>query len=154
MTKLKAVVVAVAMAIGFTGASSGQGKTDPALDNLAKEFMTAFNAKDAAKIAAFYADDAVVMPPNHAIVKGRAAIETYFKGEFKQDMNLQLRPMESSAAGTHAFEAGTSTVTIKDSGAAITDNGKYLTVFKRAGSDWKIAYDIFNSDQAPPAPKK
>ena len=69
--------------------------------------------------------------------------------------NLQLRPMESAIAGAQAFEAGTATVTIKGggvggSGAAVTDNGKYLMMFKRVGADWKITYDIFNSDQPPP----
>ena len=45
--------------------------------------MAAFNAKDAAKVALLYTDDAVVMPPNHALVKGRANIEAYFKQEFQ-----------------------------------------------------------------------
>jgi uncharacterized protein (TIGR02246 family) len=168
MRKVRVAIVTIAVAVSFAGFVQGQGKTDPALDKLGKEFMAAFNAKDAAKVASFYADDAVVMPPNQALVKGRANIEAYFKQEFQQGVtNLQLRPMESAIAGAQAFEAGTSTVTVKSggssmaltgvggSGAAVTDNGKYLTVFKRVGGDWKIAYDIFNSDQPPPpAPKK
>jgi uncharacterized protein (TIGR02246 family) len=162
MKKLGVAIVVIATA-AYAGVGQTQGKTDPALDKLAKEFMAAFNAKDAAKVASFYAEDAVVMPPNHALVKGRANIEAFFKQEFQQGVtNLQLRPMESAIAGAQAFEAGTSTVTIKGggvggSGAAVTDNGKYLTTFKRVGADWKITYDIFNSDQPPPpppAPKK
>jgi len=149
--------VTLAVAVGFAGVASAQGKTDPAMDKIAKEYMAAFNAKDAAKLAAMYADDAVLMPPNHALVKGRASIEAYFTQDFRQGaMTLQLRPTESAIAGSQAFEAGTSTVTIKPtgSGTPITDNGKYLTVFKKVGSDWKIVYDIFNSDQAPPPPPK
>lgn len=162
------VVVTIFMAAGFVGLVLAQGKTDPSLDKLDKEFLAAFNAKDAAKVASLYAEDALVMPPNHALVRGRANIEAYFKEEFQQGVtNLQLHPIESATANTQAFEAGTSTVTIKSGGssmsmpaaggsdAAVTENGKYLTVFKRVGNDWKIAYDIFNSDQPPPpAPKK
>lgn len=130
----------------------GQGKTDPRLDKLAQEFAVAFNAQDAAKVAAFYADDAVLMPPNQPMVKGRANIEAEWKRMFGQGVtSLQLRPMESLTTGDQAFEAGTSSVTMKGAG---TDQGKYVVVYKRVGGDWKIAYDIFNSDQPPPEPQK
>ena len=62
MKKLGVAIVVVATA-AYVGVGQSQGKTDPTLDKLAKEFMTAFNAKDAAKVASFYAEDAVVMPP-------------------------------------------------------------------------------------------
>jgi uncharacterized protein (TIGR02246 family) len=143
-----AVIVTVAAALVIT-AVQGQVKTDPALNKLAAEWAAAFNAKDAAKIASLYADDAVLMPPNLPMVKGRANIEAHFKGEIQQGVtNLQLRPLESAISGSQAFEAGTSTVTVP---GGQTEQGKYLVVLKRVGNDWKIAYDIYNSD-APPAP--
>jgi uncharacterized protein (TIGR02246 family) len=149
MRKL-AVAVTVAAALVIT-AVQGQGKTDPALNKLSAEWAAAFNAKDAAKVASLYADDAVVMPPNLPMVKGRANIEAHFKGEIQQGVtNLQLKPMESAISGSQAFEAGTSTATMP---GGQTDQGKYLVVLKRVGNDWKIAYDVYNSD-APPAPLK
>lgn len=154
MNKLGVAVVVIAIA-GFASPGRTQGKTDPALDKLAKEFVAAFNAQDAAKVASFYADDAVVMPPNVPLVKGRTAIEAHFKRDFQQGVsNLQLRPLESTTTGGQAFEVGTSTITIKTGTGTMTESGKYLTLFKRVGSDWKISYDIFNSDQAPPPPPK
>jgi uncharacterized protein (TIGR02246 family) len=155
MRKLGIAVVVFAT-VAFAGVGRSQGKTDPALDKLAKEFMAAFNAKDAAKVAALYAEDAVLMPPDTPIVKGRAGIEAHYKREFQQGVsNLQLRPTESAITGAQGFEVGTSTVTVKTDTTTVTDNGKYMTLFKRVGSDWKISYDIFNSDQAmPPPPKK
>jgi len=144
--------MAVALTVVFLGSlAGGQGKTDPALDKLAKEFVVAFNAKDAAKVVSFYAEDAVLMPPNQPMAKGRASIEAAWKGVFKEGVsNLQLRPIESVVAGNQAFEAGTSTVTVPGGG---TEQGKYVVVYKRVGNDWKIAYDIFNSDQPPPPPQ-
>ena len=50
MKKLGVAIVVVATA-AYVGVGQSQGKTDPTLDKLAKEFMTAFNAKDAAKVA-------------------------------------------------------------------------------------------------------
>ena len=151
MKTLAGCIVGVMMVASVLG---GQGKTDPTLDKLAKEFADAFNAKDAAKVASFYTEDAVLMPANRPMVKGRAAIEADFKKAFTEGVaSLQLRPMDSMIAGNQAFEAGTSTVTIKGSGGVMTEQGKYVVVFKRVGKDWKIAYDSFSGDQPPP-PKK
>ena len=97
------------------------------------------------------------MPPNATLIKGRAAIEAFFKSEFSVGVSgLKLNPIESVISGNIAFEAGTSVITIGRRTAptltganSTTENGKYLTTFKRIGGDWKIAYDIFNSDQPP-----
>jgi hypothetical protein len=30
------------------------------------------------------------------------------------------------------------------------DNGKYLAVWRKVGGTWKMSYDMWNSDVAPP----
>lgn len=140
-----------AAALAVAGVVFGQGKTDPALNKLAAEFEAAFNAKDAAKVASFYAEDAVAMPPNRPMVKGRSAIEAQLKAEMqRQPVTLKLSPFESAVTGDRAYEAGTSAVKLPD---GRTMNEKYLVVYKRVGGDWKIAYDIWNGD-APAPPEK
>src|SRR5687767_13999621 len=141
MRKQLGVAVVLAAAIAVTGLVRGQAKTDPALNKIAAEFEAAYNAKDAAKVASMYADDAVVMPPNAPMVKGRANIEARLKSDMAEGAKLQLKPIESSISGDMAFEAGSVVITM---GSGSTENEKYLTVFKRVGKDWKIAYDIFN----------
>lgn len=149
--KTVAVIVSVALLMS-AGLVRGQQKTDPSLDRLALEFAAAFNAKNAMKISAFYTDDAVLMPPAQSMVRGRGNIEAYYARGFEQDVSdFRLMPMESAVAGGHAFEAGTSRLTHRrglSSRAigAVTESGKYLVVYKRVGSEWKIAYDIFNTD--------
>ena len=150
MTRL-AVVFGLAAAITVTGVVRGQSKTDPTLNKMAVDWAAAFNAKDAAKLASFYADDGVYMPPNLPMVKGRANLEARFKREFQEGFtNLQLKPMESAISGSQAFEAGTATV---EAPGGLTENGKHLVVFKRVGNEWKIAYNIHNGDK-PAAPSK
>lgn len=150
MRKLS-IALTVAAALVVTGVVQGQSKTDPALNKLAAEFAAAYNAKDAAKVAGFYAEDAVAMPPNSPMVKGRSAIEARLKRDMQQDnVTLKLNPVESAISGEQAYEAGTTIVTLPNGS---TVNEKYLVVYKRVGNDWKIAYDIWNSD-TPPAPKK
>lgn len=150
----KTVVVGMLLLVG-SGPALGQGKTDPKLDELAAAFAAAFNEKDATKVAAFYTDDAVVMPPNMPMVKGRNDIEAYFKKGFSQaGGTMKLRPIESVVTGALAIEAGASTLTVGNPGVGAggrTEAGKYVVIYKRVKSEWKIAYDIFNND-SPPAP--
>lgn len=143
---------------GFT-----QGATAPALDKLLSEFVAAYNAKDPAKLASLYAEDGVLMPPGTPMIHGRSNIEAVFKKQFEQSRTLKLSPTDSAIAGALAFAAGTFTVTISRGVAVPTSivrgtpagvgtesqvfAAKYLTVFKRVGNDWKIAYDMQNADQ-------
>ena len=137
-----AVAITVA-ALGVTGVVQGQGKTDPALSKLTAEYEAAYNAGDTAKLASMYADDAVVMPPDEQMVKGRRAIEARLKSEMQRaKTTIKLSPSESAISGDHAHEAGTTTVTLPD-GSTMSE--KYLTVYKKVGGAWKIAYDIWNS---------
>ena len=145
MTRLATAALAV-WAIS-AGPVTAQTKTDPALDKIAKAFVEAFNAHDAAKVSMFYAEDATLMPPNHPPVQGRGAIQAYFAAEFKQGLgDLRLKPTHSELTGSYAFEAGTIDVQV---GPSARDRGKYVVVYQRVGSEWKLKYDIFNSD-APP----
>jgi len=145
------IAIAAAAVLVVACIVQGQSKTDPVLNKLATEWAAAYNAKDAAKLAGLYTEDAVFMAPNQPMAKGRAAIEAQFKREFQQGFtNLKLMPMESAISGAQAFEAGTATVTAP---GGRTENGKYLVVFKQVGGAWKIAYDINNTDQPSPPGK-
>lgn len=146
MRKVVAVAVPLA-ALVATAIVQGQGKTEPVLNKITADYAAAYNAKDAAKVASLYAEDALVMPPNEPMVKGRANIQARLQREFKENVTLQLTPTESTISGSQAFEAGTATVTLPGGG---TEKEKYLVVYKRVGNDWKIAFDIWNSDTLPP----
>ncbi len=152
------VVLGLATGVGLAEypAAQGQmpGKTDPALTKLAKAWEAAFNVQDVAKVASMYTDDAVVMPPNHEPVRGRANIEAFFKE--MEGAKLTLTPFESAMSGSTAYEAGTYQMSISPkTGPPSTDKGKYVVILKR-GSDgqWRLSHDIFNSDVPLPAPPK
>ena len=150
MRKVAVVIGIGALALIVAGVHT-QGKTDPTLDKLAREFEAAFNARDAKKVAALYAEDAVAMPPNRPMVKGRAAIEADLQQDFKGGVtNLKLMPFDSAIIGDRGYEAGTSTVTVNGKPIA----GKYVVIYKRVGKEWLIAYDSFSGDQPPPPQEK
>jgi ketosteroid isomerase-like protein len=155
------VVLAMVVAMIDPLPLQAQPKTNMELDRVTSALMAAFNAEDAARAALLYAEDAVLMPANMPMIKGRAAIQAHFQKEFASaDMTLRLDPIESTIEGNHGFGFGTSTFTLKRDGASpsvtsapTVDKGKYVLVFRRVGTDWKILYDIFNNDAPSPQAK-
>jgi len=146
------ILLSVALALlMLTAPARAQGTAAPAVDKIIVEFVAVFNARDLTKLASLYADDAVWMPQNSPMIKGRAAIEAAFKERYKGPGVLKFTGTTSAMSGTLAFVAATYTMTVPVEGAApVSFTAKSLTVFKRVGNDWKIAYDMQNADQAPP----
>lgn len=90
------------------------------------------------------------MPPNAPTVTGRAAIETVFRTRFATVGVLPLTSMDAQISGSQGFSAGTLTVTVPQAGGGTqVVPAKYLTILKRVGNEWKIAYDMQNPDQSP-----
>jgi uncharacterized protein (TIGR02246 family) len=160
MKKMLCVVAVLGLVSGILSdraVAQTKGKTDPLLTKLAKEWADAFNAKDAAKVAALYTEDATVNPPNEPAVHGRKNIEAWAQKLIEQGMgSLVLTPAESTTSGSIAYEVGTYSATVTPPvGKAMPDKGKYVVVLKQVGGKWLLAHDIFNSDLPPPpaAPK-
>lgn len=160
MKQVLCLLVTVGFFLGIVPAAvmaQMKGKTDPAITKLAKEFEVAFNAKDAAKVAAFYAEEATVNPPNEAAVHGRKNIQAWMQKMMDMGLgNMVLTPTESAISGTIAYEAGTYSMTMTPAGGGkpMPDKGKYVVVLKQIGGRWLLAHDIFNSDLVPPPPPK
>jgi uncharacterized protein (TIGR02246 family) len=116
------------------------------------EWVKQYNAGNAAGVAACYADDAKVMPPNSDFVSGKQGITAVWQG--LMDMGgktATLNVMEVMGSGDSATEVGTYEVMDKD-GKSI-DKGKYMVHWKKVGSAWKLHRDIWNSSM-PAAPAK
>lgn len=55
------------------------------LSKMNRDFVKALNAKDAVAAANCYSEDATLLPPNEAPVKGRANIQKYWEGMWNTD---------------------------------------------------------------------
>jgi len=100
----------------FTAACSG-GNTGPVFDvsdqdkikKVIEQLTEAFNAKDAKKAAALYTPEAVVMPPNKTLSRGRNFVEQYYMGRFAEGASdLTLTPSEIKGSGNLAVAMATS----------------------------------------------
>jgi uncharacterized protein (TIGR02246 family) len=103
-----------------------------------------FNKGDFAGVASLYTEDAMAFPPGSGMVKGRAAIEALWKSMAAQVSDPKLTTLDVKPLGPSAArEIGT--FSLKTKGATPQEaTGKYLVVWEKIGSDWKLAADIWN----------
>ena len=121
-----------------------------AIETANEQFMAAFAAHDAAALAAFYTEDAKLMPPNSDILEGRAAVQAFWQAVF--DMGIDsalLEIVEVDGLGNTAVEVSYFTLYTAD--GQVADYGKYMIEWKRVRGQWFLHRDIWNTSQ-PPTP--
>jgi uncharacterized protein (TIGR02246 family) len=108
--------------------------------------------KDVDKFASYFSEDASFLLPNAPMINGRDDIKAALK-PMLADPNFALTfhstRAEASKGGDFVYTVGTYSMTMsrpKDK-TAVTDKGKYLTVFKKqSDGSWKAVADMINSD--------
>jgi ketosteroid isomerase-like protein len=111
---------------------------------------------------AFYAGDAVVLPPNAPIAKDSKSIRDSWAGLLGPNTSVSWKAskVEVAKSGELGYLYGTYQLSIKDpkGGPGMSDTGKIVEIWKKqADGKWKCIVDMYNSDTpvpAPPAPRK
>src|SRR5262245_60748122 len=87
---------------------------------------------------------ATAFPPGSPMVQGRAAIEAMWKSMAEQVSDPKLSTLDVKPLGPSAArEIGT--FSLKTKGPAPQQVvGKYVVVWEKIGTDWKLAADIWN----------
>ena len=116
------------------------------LGGLAARLADAFNAKNVARLADLYGENAVLMPPGEPVVTGRTAIQSWFGEALKTMGQVRMMPTEMRVLEDDAFQVGNFQVR-RGKDPAI--EGKYVLLLKQADGRWLIQYDIWNLSQAP-----
>jgi uncharacterized protein (TIGR02246 family) len=138
----------LAGALALAGAAAA--KEGP-LDGKSKAWSDAFNKGDSAAVAALYADDGVILPPNAKRVQGRTDIAAFAKGMFDAGFRISTTDQDAWVDGALGAKSGTYVVT--DKGGKEVDHGKWLEVWHRgADGKWMMVRDMWNSDDPPPPP--
>jgi ketosteroid isomerase-like protein len=132
-------------------------KPDPLrarLEQMAKTFADAYNRGDFKTTVSFYAEDAIVFPPDSDVVTGLPAIEAFWRGARDSGMkSFQLETLDAQSSGNLAVETGKALVQVQPEGQAPSaQTVKYIVVWKKQkDGNWKIIRDIWNSMAAAPA---
>jgi uncharacterized protein (TIGR02246 family) len=116
-----------------------------------------YQAKDLEKIAAHYADDAVLIAPGTQPAIGKDAIHSALKqmvADNALSLSFQADRVDVAKSGDVGYTQGSYTLTLTDSATKkpINDKGSYVTVYKKqADGSWKAVSDIASS-ATPPGP--
>jgi ketosteroid isomerase-like protein len=130
---------------------SAVGKVeDPsAMVSIREQYEAAENAGDAAAVAALWASDGILLPPNAAAVEGSGAIQARYEAQFKEaKIEASIDGDETVISGNWGFERGTYSIkqTMAD-GKVVEDKGKYIVLMTRQPDGGvKVSRLIFNSD--------
>ena len=111
-------------------------------------------AEDAELIASYWADEAVIIPPDSPEVRGKAAILEFVRESMAlPGFSVTWEPVEVQIgpSGLVGFTTGPNRFTVPDAdGNIMTVDGTYVTVWqKQADGSWKCVVDIWN--HRPPA---
>lgn len=134
-------------------AASSSASVDE-LGRTSRDWSIAVNAQDAAKAASFYATDAVLYPPGQAQVRGRVAIEAYWKAAIDQDAlhDVRVETIEARSASDLGYEVGLFAITVNGpAGKPLTQRGRYTQILRREPNGaWVVASSMWNAEPAPP----
>jgi uncharacterized protein (TIGR02246 family) len=141
---LLVVAATLAAACGH-GPSEGIGASQTvsrkAIETAVRRYVDASNEGDTEALESLYADDAVLLPPDHEPIRGRRAI-----GEFWRqgtDEGLEVSTLKVEVEGDLGYLVGRYRLPATDDEPA--DSGKYVMCLRRErDGSWKLTADIWN----------
>jgi uncharacterized protein (TIGR02246 family) len=108
-----------------------------------RAFEDAVSKGDSEKIASLYTRDAIALPPDAPMVRGREKIRELWASVMKdlglKAANLNTRDLE--VAGDTAYEVGEAALALGSQNAVV----KYVVVWKKVEGQWKLHRDIWNA---------
>lgn len=145
---MKSCFAVLSLLLAACASTTANDDAAPAIAGRNTGFVAGAKAGNAAQMMTIYADDAVLMPPGAPAQRGKQAIGafwTQFLTAGAADVRLTTEKVVQSC--DLATEAGHFDLTIvPKSGAPIHDIGKYVVTWRRIGGEWRVIYDVFNSD--------
>jgi uncharacterized protein (TIGR02246 family) len=138
---MRSIVLVIALVAALIAPAFAQKAEIEAVN---AKWIAFFNKGDFAGVASLYTEDATAFPPGSGMVKGRAAIEALWKRMAEQVSDPKLATLDVKSLGPSAArEIGT--FSLRTKGPTPQEvTGKYLVVWEKIGSEWKLAADIWN----------
>lgn len=139
-----AYVLLLAASVGCARVNVEEEKT--ALMTVDREWSQTTGDLD--KFMTYFAPDATGYAPGAPAVTGADGIRKAM-GEMMAAPGFSLSWTATKASVAASGDLGYTTGTYQMMTAGGTDNGKYVTNWKKVDGTWKVVEDIFNSDAAP-----
>lgn len=125
-----------------------------AIRDASMAWLAAVQAKDHAAAAANYAPDGMAFPEHQEPLVGPAAYQAHAEAEWAKTPNATVSwtvdDVVVASAGDMAMEKGSYTFTNEGQ----TEQGRYITVWRKVDGAWKVAADIGVNTTPEPAETK
>ncbi len=143
------------LAIGFAsiallGASPALAQDDvrSAIDAANRMWEAAASRSDGPGVAALYTDNGQLLPAQSDFVTGTEAIGQFWQAVFDSGVKgVSLVTVEIESHGDTAYEVGK--LEIRGAGGKVLDHGKYVVIWKKEGTSWKLHRDIWTTSVVP-----
>jgi uncharacterized protein (TIGR02246 family) len=157
-------LMSVFLVVGIAACHGSEHQVDPPAALSARDsvgivaadsaFQAATRAGSAAGVAAVYATDASLLPPNLPLRRGRTAIQAFWAGLFDAyTVQFESASDMIEGRGDLAYNMGHYRLTAlpkEKNSPGIADEGKFVEILKKQpDGSWKYIVDIYNSNLAP-----
>ncbi|MBW2241518.1 MAG: DUF4440 domain-containing protein [Deltaproteobacteria bacterium] len=111
-------------------------------------FEAAVSRSDGPGVAALYTDNAQLLPAQSDFVTGTEAIGEFWQAVFDSGLKgVSLVTLEVEDHGDTAYEVGK--LELRDGGGKVLDRAKYVVIWKKEGTSWKLHRDIWTTSVVP-----
>jgi len=134
-----ALLAALPGCVGRSAASDPAGRQ--AVESAIRRYVDASNRGDVTTLASLYAEDAMLLPPDHEPIQGREAIRAFWRQG--TDTGLAVTNLAVEVDGNLGYLVGQYHLLATEEEPA--DSGKYVMCLKRQrDGSWKVTADIWN----------
>jgi uncharacterized protein (TIGR02246 family) len=136
------------------GLANKKGDRDMSAAEIAtvnRSFEDAVRRGDVDAIAELYEPDALVLPPDSPIVKGREAIRQLWMSAINEHglKSMLVESVELEIVGDIANEVGHGTLTMApEGGKSETAEINFLVIWKQSSGRWRLHRDVWNARSA------
>ncbi|HUK13603.1 MAG TPA: DUF4440 domain-containing protein [Thermoanaerobaculaceae bacterium] len=144
-----ALIAVLAIMPSATVRAADMDASARALVKLDDDWSKAAAAKDTDRVVSFYADDALVYPPDEPLAAGRAAAAKVWGAYFAiPEFAISWKTTHAQVSGDLGFTTGTYEDSYKGpDGKTVNEKGKYVCLWKKQhDGTWKSIHDMWNSD--------
>jgi ketosteroid isomerase-like protein len=115
-------------------------------------FVTALREGDAVAACSRYTEDAWLLAPSSALLRGREDVEAFWRAGVGAGISeLEFDVAELEHADPLAYEIGRYSLGVRlDDEGSLLERGKYLVVYRLDPDDeWRRAAEMFSPDEPP-----
>lgn len=152
MTSGKTIFIVSILSFNFAlkgHAQHGKGTLEKISEEIAQSnllYSQAFEKHQAALVVERYSADAAIMAPNTQAITSREGFLAFFNGGYEHGIRKIYFQTIKVFGFSGAFVNEEGLYELKDEKGQTIDRGKYIVVWKKTKSGWKMYRDIFNTD--------